>query len=166
MSERILLTGATGFFGRRIAEALRQHKFDVVTPGRPDFDLMDAGSTLAGLKRLEPTSIIHSAAYYGGLGICMAEPTEIFYRNVQMGINLLEAAAKTGVRKMMAIGSACAVSGRCRRRHEGRRLLVRPAAPLRRVVWLHQKGHGSRSSRLWPQVRHSRSVADRYQPLR
>ncbi len=111
MSERILLTGATGFFGRRIAEALRQHKFDVVTPGRPDFDMMDAGSTLAGLKKLEPTSIIHSAAYYGGLGICMAEPTEIFYRNVQMGINLLEAASKTGVRKMMAIGSACAYPG-------------------------------------------------------
>ena len=111
MSERVLLTGGTGFFGRRIAEALKRHDFEVVTPGRPDFDLMDAGSTLKGLRRLEPKSIVHSAAYYGGLGICMAEPTEIFYRNVQMGINLFEAAAKTGVGKIMAIGSACSYPG-------------------------------------------------------
>jgi GDP-L-fucose synthase len=111
VSERILLTGGTGFFGCRIAEEFRRHNFDVVTPVRPDFDLMDAGSTLNGLKRLEPSSIVHSAAYYGGLGICMAEPTEIFYRNVQMAINLFEAAAKTGVRKFMAIGSACSYPG-------------------------------------------------------
>ena len=37
---------------------------------------------------------MHSAAYYGGLGICMAEPTEIFHRNVLMGVNLFEAAAR------------------------------------------------------------------------
>jgi GDP-L-fucose synthase len=111
MLERVLLTGGTGFFGGRIAEALKRHGFEVVTPGRPEFDLMDAASTLNGLKRLEPASIVHSAAYYGGLGICMAEPTEIFYRNVQMGINLFEAAAKTGVRKIMAIGSACSYPG-------------------------------------------------------
>ena len=111
MSERILLTGGTGFFGRRIAEALRRHDCEVVTPGRPDFDLMDASSTLNGLRRFEPKSIVHSAAHYGGLGICIAEPTEIFYRNIQMGINLFEAAAKTGVRKIMAIGSACSYPG-------------------------------------------------------
>ncbi len=41
MAERVLLTGGSGFFGRRIAEALRQHGYDVATPGRPEFDLMD-----------------------------------------------------------------------------------------------------------------------------
>jgi GDP-L-fucose synthase len=111
MPESILLTGGSGFFGRRIAEALRRHEYDVATPGRPEFDLLDPASTLRVLKRLRPGIIVHSAAYYGGLGICMAEPAQIFHRNVLMGANLLEAAARTGVRKIMAIGSACSYPG-------------------------------------------------------
>ncbi len=107
MTERVLLTGGSGFFGRRIGEALRRHDFDVATPGRPEFDLLDAPSTLRTLERLRPETIVHSAAYYGGIGICMAEPTQIFYRNILMGLNLFEAAARTGVHKIMAIGSAC-----------------------------------------------------------
>jgi len=111
MPERVLLSGGSGFFGRRIAEALRRHEYDVATPSRPEFDLLDAASTLRTLERLRPDTIVHSAAYYGGLGICMAEPTQIFHRNILMGLNLFEAAAKTGVRKIMAIGSACSYPG-------------------------------------------------------
>ncbi len=111
MPERVVLTGGSGFFGRRIAEALRRHGYDVSTPGRPDFDLMDASLTRRAIDRLRPETIVHSAAYYGGLGICMAEPTQIFHRNIVMGANLLEAAARAGVRKIMAIGSACSYPG-------------------------------------------------------
>ena len=111
MMERVLLTGGNGFFGRRIAEALRRHEYDVATPGRPEFDLMDAGSTRRVVERLRPDILVHSAAYYGGLGICIAEPMQIFSRNVVMGVNVLEAAAAAGVNKVMAIGSACAYPG-------------------------------------------------------
>ncbi len=111
MAERVLLTGGSGFFGRRIAEALRRHGYDVSTPGRPEFDLMDASMTRRAVERLRPDTIVHSAAYYGGLGICMAEPAQIFQRNVIMGVNLLEAAARAGVGKVMAIGSACSYPG-------------------------------------------------------
>jgi GDP-L-fucose synthase len=109
--DRVLLTGGTGFFGRRIAEALRRHEYDVAAPGRPDFDMLDFGSTIRTLEALRPDIIVHSAAYYGGLGICMAEPAQIFHHNVLMGVNLFEAAARTGVRKIMAIGSACSYPG-------------------------------------------------------
>jgi GDP-L-fucose synthase len=108
MPQLVLLTGARGFFGQRIAAALRRHGFEVATPGRPEFDLLDAASVDRAFRGVRPTVVVHSAAYYGGLGICTTEPAQIFHRNVSMGINLLDAAARHGVKRVMAIGSACA----------------------------------------------------------
>jgi GDP-L-fucose synthase len=111
MGQKVLLTGGSGFFGRRIAEALRTQGFQTATPGRPDFDLLDRASIVRTLERLQPQIVVHSAAYYGGLGICVAEPVNIFHRNVVMSANLLDAAARAGIRRFMAIGSACAYPG-------------------------------------------------------
>jgi GDP-L-fucose synthase len=111
MSPTVLLTGARGFFGRRLAEALTQHGFQVATPGRPEFDLLDPISIDRIMEMIRPRIVVHSAAYYGGLGICVTEPALIFHRNVLMAANLLNAAARFGVRRFMAIGSACAYAG-------------------------------------------------------
>ena len=111
MSQSVLLTGGSGFFGRCLAAALHRHGFEVATPGRPDFDLLDPASVDRTLQRLRPTHVVHSAAYYGGLGICVAEPVQIFHRNVLMGVHLLNAAARADVKRFLAIGSACAYAG-------------------------------------------------------
>ncbi len=111
MAGLVLLTGGNGFFGRPLAEAIRRRGYEVVTPGRPKFDLLDRASVARAVADLKPAIGVHSAAYYGGLGICLAEPAEIFYRNVLMSINMLDAAAKGGVRRFLAIGSACAYAG-------------------------------------------------------
>jgi GDP-L-fucose synthase len=111
MLNRVLLTGGSGFFGRRVAEALRRCGYEVATPGRPEFDLLDPARALRTLKQWRPEVVVHSAAYYGGLGICMAEPVQIFQRNILMGLNLFEAACQAGIRRIMAIGSACSYPG-------------------------------------------------------
>jgi nucleoside-diphosphate-sugar epimerase len=111
MGDLILLTGGRGFFGRRIAEALEAHGHEVLTPGRPDFDLMDLERTRRTVLEAAPATIVHSAAYYGGLGICMEEPARLFFRNVVMTANLLEAAGEAGVGRFVSIGSACAYPG-------------------------------------------------------
>lgn len=110
-SSTVLLTGGTGFFGRRIAVALRERGFRVVAPGRPEFDLMDRASVDRAVQAIKPDQIVHSAAYYGGLGICVAEPDQIFYRNTIMSANLIDAAARGGVLKFLSIGSACSYPG-------------------------------------------------------
>jgi GDP-L-fucose synthase len=111
MSQLVLLTGGSGFFGRCIAAALRRHGFEVATPGRPDFNLLDPVSIDRTLQKLRPSHVVHSAAYYGGLGICVQEPVQIFHRNILMGVNLLNAAARVEVKRFLAIGSACAYAG-------------------------------------------------------
>ena len=111
MAQTVLLTGARGFFGRRIADALRAHGFTVATPGRPEFDLLDPAAIDRTFDTIRPSMVVHSAAYYGGLGICVTEPAQIFHRNVLMGAHLLNAAARHHVQRFMAIGSACAYAG-------------------------------------------------------
>jgi GDP-L-fucose synthase len=111
MPPTVLLTGARGFFGRRIAGALRANGFTVAAPGRPEFDLLDPTSVERTFDAVRPEIIVHSAAYYGGLGICVSEPAQIFHRNVLMGAHLLNTAARHHVKRFMAIGSACAYAG-------------------------------------------------------
>jgi len=107
----VLLTGGSGFFGRCLAQAIRKRGHEVVTPGRPRFDLLDRASVDKAIATLKPDIVVHSAAYYGGLGICVSEPAEIFYKNVLMAINILDAAARGVVRRFLGIGSACCYAG-------------------------------------------------------
>ncbi|HTU91543.1 MAG TPA: NAD-dependent epimerase/dehydratase family protein [Gemmataceae bacterium] len=111
MSGIVLLTGGSGFLGRRIAESLRTRGYEVIAPGRPKFDLMDRASVERAIATIRPNIVVHSAAYYGGLGICVAEPEEVFYRNVIMSAHILDAAARGGVQQCLGVGSACAYAG-------------------------------------------------------
>lgn len=111
MSSIVLLTGGSGFLGRRIADSLRRRGHEVIAPGRPKFDLMDRASVDRAIAALQPDIVVHSAAYYGGLGICVAEPEEVFYRNVVMSAHILDAAARGGVKRFLGVGSACAYAG-------------------------------------------------------
>ncbi|HJZ87730.1 MAG TPA: NAD-dependent epimerase/dehydratase family protein [Polyangia bacterium] len=108
---KLLLTGGRGFFGRRIADALRARGFEVVAPGRPEFDLLDRASVGRAMRACKPELVVHSAAYYGGLGIISAEPARVFRDNMLMAVNVLDAAGEARARRFVSIGSACAYPG-------------------------------------------------------
>lgn len=107
----VLVTGGSGFYGRAIVEAIRRRGHEVIAPGRPKFDLMDRASVDRAIATIKPEIVVHSAAYYGGLGICVNEPENVYYRNILMTINLLDSAGRGGVKRFMAIGSACSYPG-------------------------------------------------------
>src|SRR3954452_20579350 len=55
--------------------------------------------------------MFHAAAYYGGIGINQSEPARLYYNNLVMGANLMEAARLTKVGKVVNIGTACSYPG-------------------------------------------------------
>ena len=84
--------------GRRILAHLLHEDFTVLSVTRrgcyemhgSDFkeldgrDLEDKHQTLQAVVRFQPDAVIHSAAYYGGIGICKSDPIGLFVRNTRM----------------------------------------------------------------------------------
>jgi GDP-L-fucose synthase len=100
--ERILVTGAPGFLGRHVVDALeRTGATSVMAAGRDDADLTDSAATermLAGsFAGAGPTLVVHAAAYSAGLQANRAHPARFFYDNLAMGMNLIEGLRRRGL---------------------------------------------------------------------
>ncbi len=52
--------------------------------------------------------VIHAAAKVGGIGLNREKPGELFFDNLIMGIQLMEAARQNGIKKFVALGTICA----------------------------------------------------------
>jgi len=109
----ILITGGSGFLGQKLVRRFRQEKhIEVLAPRSTEMDLMDLNSVCRYLQRHEHVDgILHSAAYYGGIGINMYQPADMFHINSIMALNVWEAAARMKIKKVFSVGSACAYPG-------------------------------------------------------
>jgi GDP-L-fucose synthase len=107
--ERFLVTGGSGFLGRRLVQELRDVGVGgVFVPRSRDYDLRTADGIQRALDDGRPEVVIHLAAVVGGIGANRAQPGRFFYENAIMGIELMERARRLGVRKFVAVGTVCA----------------------------------------------------------
>jgi GDP-L-fucose synthase len=109
--KKVLVTGGSGFLGRRIVEEVKNLGHEIYAPRSIDMDLYDYNDTFKYLNCFKPDVVIHSAAYYGGIGINVAEPANLFRNNAIITTNIYEAASKAKVKKVVSVGSACAYPG-------------------------------------------------------
>ena len=80
-------------------------------PRQRDYNLTTLDACLRCLLEHPCDLLFHAAAYYGGIGINVAEPAKLYYTNLVMGANLMEAARLAKVGKFVAIGTACSYPG-------------------------------------------------------
>lgn len=105
--KRIVVTGGAGFLGSHLVERLRAEGADDVFVVRSrECDLRDPAACASLVKAAD--IVIHAAANVGGIGYNLEHPAELFYDNAIMGIQLLEAARRTNVGKMVVLGTVCA----------------------------------------------------------
>ena len=105
-TKRILLTGADGFLGRHITEALAAHGAkDVRTPTHEEVDLLSATDCQRATQDVD--IVIHAAGKVGGIGANRSQPGAFFYENALMGMQLMEASRQAGIEKFVQIGSVC-----------------------------------------------------------
>lgn len=112
----ILITGGSGFLGRRLVAFAERLGYNAFYPRSSELNLetlQGADDYFAALasQNIKIDVIIHSAAYYGGIGINQTEPATIFHKNSQMAINIFEMARKNEIKTVIPIGSACSYPG-------------------------------------------------------
>jgi dihydroflavonol-4-reductase len=114
-----LVTGGTGFVGGGVLRALVQRGWDVVALSRTEASagaLASAGARPALGDVAEPDAILRAAAgcevvfHAAGLNAsCLRDPTPLVRINVEGTRNVLEAAARAGVRRFVHTSSAAAI---------------------------------------------------------
>lgn len=107
--QHFLVTGGHGFLGRHVIEKLIARgakEKNIVTFRSSEYDLRDMDVCKKLVKDIDV--IIHLAAKVGGIGYNLEHPGSLFYDNLMMGVQLMEAARHAQVKKFVAIGTICA----------------------------------------------------------
>lgn len=109
-NKKILITGSHGFLGNHLVGNLLEKrkipKENLFLPTVGELDLRKWENCQKAV--FEQEIVIHLAAKVGGIGLNQEKPGELFYDNLIMGVQLMEAARQAGVEKFVAIGTVCA----------------------------------------------------------
>src|SRR5687767_11161680 len=117
---KVLVTGGAGYIGSVASEALLKaghavavldnlcHGHQAAVPAGAEFlsvDLRDAAAVRPALERIRPDAVMHFAGYIQ-VGESMEKPFKYLGENTAAGLNLLEAAVETGVRRFILSSTA------------------------------------------------------------
>jgi GDP-L-fucose synthase len=107
--KRVTVTGAKGFLGRHLVEALKHRGCEqIFIADRPEFDLCLLEDIRRMYKLQKPDIVIHLAAVVGGIGANRENPGKFFYENAIMGIQLIHEGYLYNLEKFVALGTICA----------------------------------------------------------
>ncbi len=106
---RVVATGGAGFLGSSVTEGLQKRGCkNILVPKIEDYDLVNINDIVRMYDDMKPDIVIHLAAVVGGIGANREHPGEFFYKNLMMGVQLIEEGRRRNIDKFVAIGTVCA----------------------------------------------------------
>ena len=104
---RVWVAGHRGMVGAALVRRLARDHADILTADRATADLRRQHETEDWLAETRPDTIFLAAAKVGGIHANRTYPADFLYDNLQIETNVIEAARRTGVRKLVFLGSSC-----------------------------------------------------------
>ncbi|MEO5375312.1 MAG: GDP-L-fucose synthase [Alphaproteobacteria bacterium] len=105
--KRIWVAGHRGMVGSALVRRLGREACQVLTAGRDELDCTRQADVEAWMERNRPQAVVIAAAKVGGIHANSHYPAEFLYRNLAIETNIIHAAWRTGVEKLLFLGSSC-----------------------------------------------------------
>ena len=106
--DRIFVAGDRGMVGSAICRALQRAGYsNLITATRAELDLEDELAVQRWFNKHQPTVVILAAAKVGGIQANNTYPADFLLANLKIQINVIETAWRTGVRRLLFLGSSC-----------------------------------------------------------
>jgi GDP-L-fucose synthase len=107
-AERIYVAGHTGMVGSAIVRQLvrvGQPKSHIITRRHSELDLTNQAAVRAFFEQEKPDQVYLAAAQVGGESAQETQPVDFFYSNLMIQANVIEAAFRAGVKKLLLVAS-------------------------------------------------------------
>lgn len=113
-NSRIYVAGHEGFIGSAIARRLKDFGYNnLLLKKEKELDLTDQGEAQAFFKKESPEYVFLAAERTGGIWANSAYPAEFIYKNIIIQVNVIDAAYRNGVKKLLFLGSSCSYPRMC-----------------------------------------------------
>lgn len=107
-NDRIHVAGHRGLVGSALVRALRQRGFaNLLLRTHDELDLTDQAATRAFFEREKPDHVFLAAAKVGGIHANDTYPAEFIRDNLAIQTNVIHEAWRTGVKRLLFLGSSC-----------------------------------------------------------
>ena len=105
---KIYIAGHRGLVGGAILRNLQSAGFsNLITKSHKELDLLDQPAVNDFFEKEKPEYVLLAAAKVGGIGANSTYPADFIYQNTMIGFNVIHAAYKNGVKKLINLGSSC-----------------------------------------------------------
>ncbi len=105
---KIYVAGGAGLVGSAMLRTLRAGGYgNVIAPSRAELDLEDQRQVATFFAREKPEYVFLAAAKVGGILANSTYPADFIRANLAIELNVIDAAYRAGVTKLLMLGSSC-----------------------------------------------------------
>ena len=107
-SDKVFVAGHKGLVGSAIVRNLEKKSYkDIYWVRKENCDLRDKTKVDAYFEQSKPDYVFLAAAKVGGIGGNSKYPADFIYDNLMIQSNVIDAAYRNGVKKLLFLGSSC-----------------------------------------------------------